>query len=887
MNSPTSQGFQATQDQINTADTPINVGDNEICVDVYQMPLVTDKTYKTDSIGECLASDYEMPTISNDEFLKAIFGDFEASAEIRPIVCSFAGDPSLQKSWKPQAWPCDTWNANLNWYACPSDFLPDPSGGYRAIKKNARAVFCMMLDDLGTKVPLDRLDKQACSWLLETSPGNFQAGFIFDQPIDIKIAEGLKNAMLNSGLSDQGSSGAAVRWMRLPQAINGKVAYGDPSPRCKLIVWQPELRYSSETLSALLQLDFGVEKKSSKKLANPTRVSAGRASFAVYVPRSDQNYVLTTLNDKGLYKKNLGGGKHDVTCPWVVEHTDEIDHGSCYFEPSDISPIGGYKCQHSHGDQYRIGELLSFLGVTTGQAKHKSEIYLRPGEIHRVVNASERELALTGRYFQRGGLIVSVSTDPTSFQTIVKPVSAPALVNVLSEILTFYRPVRGFYDVCDPPSRPITSLYDSERYQHLKNLVGLARQPHFRPDGSLVRDAGYDEVTGLYGCFEASKFVIPEHPTKQDAELALVKLKGLLSEFNFSTPHDEASALAAILTAVTRASLPTAPMFHIKAPQIGSGKSYLSSIIAKFASPSVNSPVAFPGDDEECRKLLLATLLESPAVIVFDNLNSDLVPHKSLCSAITEEHLTGRILGVSKTATVGTRALFLSSGNNVGPVKDMARRTVTVLLDTKVEMPSAREFKFDPMGELNSRREYFVSLALTVVLARINSNEPDQHVKAFGSFGHWSKWVRQTLLWLGQQDPVESVFVQLESDPDREALGRLLHAWYSTFGSDAKMIREAVSRSATVVPFVDPAVGDELHEAMLEVAEKFKDINRRMLGRWISRHEGQIVDGLRFERASGKTSAERWMVKSVKEVLSDAKLKKPEQHIYENLSEID
>jgi hypothetical protein len=381
-------------------------------------------------------------------------------------------------------------------------------------------------------------------------------------------------------------------------------------------------------------------------------------------------------------------------------------------------------------------------------------------------------------------------------------------------------------------------------------------------------------MTGLYGCFDARKFVVPDYPTKQDAELALAELKGLLSEFNFATPKDEASVLAAMLTAVTRASLPLAPMFHIKAPQIGSGKSYLTSIIAKLASPSVSSAVAFPGDEEECRKLLLATLLESPAVVVFDNLNSDLIPHKSLCSAITEEHLTGRILGVSKTATVGTRALFLSSGNNVGPVRDMARRTITVLLDPKVETPSAREFKFDPLAKVQLKREHFVSLGLTIVLARINSDDPEQPVKEFASFGQWNKWVRQALLWLGQSDPASSVFDQLESDPDREALGRLLHAWYATFGSAPTMIREAVNRSTTNETFVETGSGDELHEAMLEVAEKSKQINRRTLGRWIARHQGQIVDGLRFERASGTTSAERWMVKSVKTVLSDAKLEK-------------
>jgi len=48
-----------------------------------------------------------------------------------------------------------------------------------------------------------------------------------------------------------------------------------------------------------------------------------------------------------------------------------------------------------------------------------------------------------------------------------------------------------------------------------------------------------------------------------------------------------------------------------------------------------------------------------------------------------------------------------------------------------------------------------------------------------------------------------------------------------------------------------------------EVAEERGEINRRRLGRWIARHQGRIVDGLRFERDSGTSSAERWRAKTV------------------------
>jgi len=61
---------------------------------------------------------------------------------------------------------------------------------------------------------------------------------------------------------------------------------------------------------------------------------------------------------------------------------------------------------------------------------------------------------------------------------------------------------------------------------------------------------------------------------------------------------------------------------------------------------------------------------------------------------------------------------------------------------------------------------------------------------------------------------------------------------------------------------------NEPHEILHDIADEHGNINRHILGRWIKRHEGQIVDGLRFVRSSGISSAQRWRVESVSSVLS-------------------
>ncbi len=294
---------------------------------------------------------------------------------------------------------------------------------------------------------------------------------------------------------------------------------------------------------------------------------------------------------------------------------------------------------------------------------------------------------------------------------------------------------------------------------------------------------------------------------------------------------------------------------------VGSGKSYLCELITAFATPQRGTPTTFPSDDEECRKMLLAELLRAPAVIEFDNLTGDLLAYKSLCTALTSEFMSGRILGVSKTATVGTRVLFLSSGNNVGPVQDMTRRCLTIRLDPGCEIPAARNFaRPDLVRDVLRERGRYVSAALTIVRAWLAADRPKTACKSMAGYADWSNLCRQPLLWLGCADPAASVFEAMAEDPDRETLGRLLTAWHTTFGKTPVMVRDALKQAAL------PGEQQELSEVLRDIAEERGEINRRKLGWWIKRHSNRIVDGRRFVRASGNRSAEAWQVDLVESV---------------------
>ena len=116
------------------------------------------------------------------------------------------------------------------------------------------------------------------------------------------------------------------------------------------------------------------------------------------------------------------------------------------------------------------------------------------------------------------------------------------------------------------------------------------------------------------------------------------------------------------------------------------------------------------------------------------------------------------------------------------------------------------------------------------------------------------------------RDPANRLFKQLEEDPGKDVLGRVLVAWLGEFGSVPKMIRDVCQRTDSS----QYNHNRELREVLMEVCEEQKDINRRKLGTWISRNEGRIVGGLRFQRGDGHTAAQQWCVKSVKSVKSVA-----------------
>ncbi len=402
----------------------------------------------------------------------------------------------------------------------------------------------------------------------------------------------------------------------------------------------------------------------------------------------------------------------------------------------------------------------------------------------------------------------------------------------------------GDWVATDPPHRHVQVLLEGQAYKHLPPLLGVTRQPNYREtDGELVMEPGYDAMSQRFGVFDARQFTLGAS-TFEGANEALACLMELLTEFHFVGEADRAAALAAIFTAVLRPTLAHAPAFHVHASTYGSGKTYLCELIGAFAGPGGNAKVSYPTTSEEATKSVLSLLLTGPAVIEFDDMDTDWTPHGTIKRMLTTDKITDRILGYSKVATVSTRTLFLGSGNNVGPIRDLLRRVITIHVDPRCATPATLTYRGLPVERVRENRGSYVAMVLTIIEAWRAAGSPRSSAETIASYGGaWSDYCRHPLMWLGLPDPATALFEQVKHDPDADALLGLMTAWRAAFGTKPTTVRKAVEEATY-------QASEALLDAMREFpVEERGNINRSKLGWLLKKLANRVVGGMEFQKA--------------------------------------
>jgi hypothetical protein len=433
-------------------------------------------------------------------------------------------------------------------------------------------------------------------------------------------------------------------------------------------------------------------------------------------------------------------------------------------------------------------------------------------------------------------------------------VDLPFLVEKFTRVVRWVKRTQDGEKSIDCPAKVARTYLARAGDWRVPTMLGVIEAPTLRPDGSILSTPGYDHETCLWFDPGGSAFPpIPEQPTRADAIEALRALKEPLRRFPWVEHSDRSAALAAILTALIRHSLRTAPLTAFRAPKMGSGKSLLADVVAMVATGRVASVMSQGKDEDEDKKRLLTILVEGVSVACVDNIERPF-GGAALCSVLTQESWRDRVLGKTGTATVPTTTTWLATGNNLCFVGDITTRVIPCDLDPECERPEERHFEVNLHDWVPQNRARLVVAALTLLRAYHVAGRPNQQLSVFGRFEDWSDWIRSALVWCGEADPCAGRTRIEDTDPVRNQLRALLVAWFDEFGTNCKTTAEAIKHA-------DPGGhedGGVLWQALLDVAAKAGRPDGRRLGNYLAKHERRQEAELRFERVGDRQRMTLW-----------------------------
>ena len=350
---------------------------------------------------------------------------------------------------------------------------------------------------------------------------------------------------------------------------------------------------------------------------------------------------------------------------------------------------------------------------------------------------------------------------------------------------------------------------------------------------------------------------MPASPTHKEALKALATLKELFAEFSFQRKTlDLSVALAGLLTALLRGSLPTSPIFLVRADTPGTGKSYLVDVISTIATGRLCPVITSSPSREETEKRIGSVLLSGSPICSVDNLSHDL-EGELLCQMTERPVVRIRILGRSEMPDCECHTTMFATGNNISFVGDMTRRGLVCNLEALQERPELRLFQRDALALAQTDRAKYVAAALTIVRAYLTAGAPPV-CGPFGSYVDWSRMVRSPLVWLGEPDPILCMEDVRDEDTELTNIREFFGLWPTYLQLDTPYTTARIIEVAYEQIIVNSTDKMWLKDFLVRIAVAQKrdhEISSERLGKWLRRISGRIVGGHRLVRGQSMNVA--------------------------------
>jgi hypothetical protein len=665
--------------------------------------------------------------------------------------------------------------------------------------------------------------------VVESSPGRYHAYWLVD---DVTLGDftGLQKKLAKLFHGDP-TVHDLPRVLRLPGFFHRK---GKPF-RTHTVHYNATMsRYSASDLSVALTEVTGNEQANSGKVEAPTPNQgpaiepdqpANIKTAIDYLQNDAEPAVAFQQGNKTTYavaaEVRARFGLSEEMC---FELTWKYFNPRCEPEWSEEELLTIVRNVYAYGQSTQGGEsaeaefgadpLSAGEDKAAGGANKKPKVIVEAGKLpgatrkakrYLMTDASRDECLASDKLFRRGGLLTHLNRNHLDAgetvdnnhhvedELIIQEADQDWLSDRAERCISFFRYNKnGELVPCDVPVKLIRRLQSIITKRDFPPLHGTVETPTLRQDGSLLDAPGYDRRSGLY--YDPGRAVFPKidaRPTRQQAEAALTKLRSILVDFPFNDTDDEHAglsqsvALAMLLTAVVRRSLPTAPMFGIDAFEAQSGKTLLSQIAAIMATGRKTAERPWSASEEERRKALGAALEAGDAVILFDNVDTPL-EGAAFAGAITESQFKDRRLGSNSgkdQISAPTNVLLLATGNHLTAKGDMTEGRVLVTRIVPDQDLAKRDYRHrDLAAYVIEHRPELVTAALTVLRGFLASPCEDRPPPTGFRHRQWGDLIAASLQWLGLPDPCLAMGRTQAADPEREAQGDVVRAWAQKYG---------------------------------------------------------------------------------------------------------
>lgn len=479
----------------------------------------------------------------------------------------------------------------------------------------------------------------------------------------------------------------------------------------------------------------------------------------------------------------------------------------------------------------------------------KNKIVAAVGQLPRMQSEACAALALSGIIYKRGGKLVQL--DESGRTTMLTPdtILIPLATHAAWIKFIYVKDVRTEIPA-DPPLSICKSICRTENLPHIPELLQVLEHPMFDPRTNELTKQGYDPESKYFGLFEFTSYKVNLKATKEDALAALDRIMQLFRTLDLATEKDKAGVMCAVLTALLRPVLETAPLILFTAPIYGSGKGMLVRLVSRFAVEGEPAAKVLLQTEAEISKQILSSLMTCEPVIFYDEIEMSYIDSPSMRTLATSPNFSGRPLHHNTIATPPTKALVLITANNAQPAADMSRRVLPIHCDPKCENPSTRKFDFDPIKFFDQNRDGFLSDALTVIAAYLHAGQPDLSPAGIGSFADWNRLCRLPVIWLMNLDPAARMIEQINDDPIKEGIASVMLQWYAFKKSIPVTAAELLGDKSFMQAYLD-ATGDNIYDA-----------TPHRLSRWLGKSKDRIIDGKIIRKLKLLNGSRQWKLVS-------------------------